>query len=143
MKLVDINVLLYAVNRRSPNHDRVLEWWESALVADEPVGLAWIVLTGFLRLVTHPRVLERPLSIQDAIALVDDWLAQPNVRLVVESADHWTHYRNLIQQTGTAGNLTNDAHLASIAISTGATLVSGDTDFARFRHLRWENPLSI
>ncbi len=143
MKLVDINVLLYAVNRRSPHHDRIRKWWEEALVADEPVGLAWIVLTGFLRLATRPGVLERPLSVEEAIAIVDDWFRQPNVRLVVEDTEHWTRFRELLQQTGTAGNLTNDAHLASIALATGATLVSGDTDFARFQQLRWKNPLSV
>ncbi len=90
---------------------------------------------------THPRVFARPLEPGDAFERIDAWLANPNVRIVHEGDDHWRLLRELLDDTGTAGNLTTDAHLASLAIAHGATLVSCDADFARFTALRWENPV--
>jgi hypothetical protein len=140
VKLVDLNVLLYAVNRDSAHHAACLSWWEEALGRDEPVGLAWVVLLGFLRIATHPAVFPRPLAAEEALARVDRWLAHPKVRLVGEDEAHWPILRELLEATGTAGNLTTDAHLASLAIAHGATLVSCDADLRRFARLRWENP---
>jgi toxin-antitoxin system PIN domain toxin len=143
MKLVDVNVLVYAVDRRSPFHASVRSWWERALSADEAIGLPWIVLLGFLRATTSARVFVQPLTIVAAIDQVEQWLSHPNVRLVRETDAHWRILRELLSQTGTAANLTTDAHLAALAISHGATLASCDADFARFRHLRWEDPAAV
>jgi len=140
MRLVDLNVLLYAVNRDSPQHEAVRSWWEAALSGDEPVGLSWLVLLGFLRLATSAHVFPRPLTPDQAVERVEAWLAHPNVRVVHEREQHWPILRELLAQTGTAGNLTTDAHLAALAISHGATLVSCDADFGRFPHLRWQTP---
>ncbi len=140
MKIVDLNVLLYAVNRDAVQHDRVRRWWETALGGDEPIGLAWIVLLGFLRLACNPRVFVNPLSADEALERVDAWLAHPNTRLVNEADEHWRSLRGLLADTGTSGSLTTDAHLASLAITHGATLASCDADFGRFPGLRWENP---
>jgi uncharacterized protein len=140
MRLVDLNVLLYAVNRDASLHAQVRRWWEDALCGDEPIGLTWIVLLGFLRLTTNARVFARPLDASEALARVETWLNHPNTRIVCETEDHWPILRELLDQAGTAGNLTSDAHLAAIAISLGAKLASCDADFARFRGLRWENP---
>jgi toxin-antitoxin system PIN domain toxin len=142
VKLVDLNVLLYAVNRDSAHHDVIRRWWEDAINGDEPVGLAWVVLLGFLRLSTHPRVFPSPLDAGQAADRVDAWLAQPNVKIVRETDEQWRLLKSQLDETGMAGNLTTDAHLASLAIAHGATLVSCDTDFGRFAKLRWENPLS-
>jgi len=141
MKLVDANILVCAVHRQAAQHERIRQWLESALADEEPIGLAWMVLIAFLRLTTRPGVFQKPLSADESIALVDDWLALPNVRLVVESEEHWRYLKESLRQTGTAGNLTTDAHLAALAIACGATVVSCDADFSRFRQLRWENPL--
>ncbi len=140
MKLVDLNVLLYAVNQDAPEHEAVRSWWEAALAEDEPVGLAWVVVLGFLRLTTSAQVFASPLSASQAIGRVDAWLSHPSIRLVHETEEHWRVFKELLDRAGTAGNLTTDAHLAALAISHGATLVSCDADFGRFPHLRWENP---
>jgi toxin-antitoxin system PIN domain toxin len=140
MKLVDLNILLYALNRDMPRHETVRSWWEATLSGDEPIGLAWMVLLGFLRLATNPHVFSSPLTSSQAIERVDAWLTHPNTRVVHETEEHWHILKSLLDQTGTAGNLTTDAHLAALAMSLGATLVSCDTDFGRFPHLRWENP---
>jgi predicted nucleic acid-binding protein len=77
-----------------------------------------------------------------ALELVETWLAHPNIRIVAEADNHWEILRTLLTEAGTAGNLSSDAHLAALAISRGAVLVSCDSDFSRFRQLRWENPLT-
>ena len=141
MKIVDLNVLLYAVNESAPQHRAVRSWWESALNGSESVGLPWVVVLGFLRLSTNPAIFPHPLSCDGALQKVGTWLAVDSVRVVREREDHWEVLRTLLSESGTAGNLTTDAHLAALAITRGATLVSCDSDFARFKGLRWENPL--
>ena len=94
--LVDLNVVLYAINTAAAHHVEAHTWWKSALNGDEPVGLAWSVVTGFLRLSTHAAALPRPLTIEQACRRVNHWLGQPPVRLV-------------LAETGTGGNLTSDA----------------------------------
>ena len=143
MKVVDVNVLLYAVNEDTDRHTILRRWWEEALNGDESVGLAWIVLSGFLRIATNPKVYPQPLPTDKALAKVDAWLSAGTVSVIVEKPNHWRVLRGLLADAGTAGNLTTDAHLAAIAITHEATLVSCDGDFARFRDLRWENPLHV
>lgn len=141
MKIVDLNVLLYAVNSDAAPHERARAWWEAAVNDEETIGLPWVVLLGFLRLTTNARVFPRPLAPDAATSKVDAWLARDNVRIVSETDDHWGRLKTLLRQSGTAGNLTTDAHLAALAMTRDAVLVSCDTDFARFKGLRWENPL--
>lgn len=140
MKLVDLNVLLYVVNRDSVHHESALGWWEKTLKGDEPVGFAWMVLLGFLRLSSNSAIFPNPLDSEIALDKIGTWLSLEQTRLVRETEDHWHILCALLNDTGTAGNLTTDAHLAALAISHGATLVSFDSEFSRFSGLRWENP---
>lgn len=142
MKLVDVNVLLYAVNEEARQHAAVRRWWERALSGDESIGLPWLVLSGFLRLSTHPRVFPEPLPVDTALKKIDAWLSARPVAAITEKPGHWLVLRRLLSDAETAGNLTADMHLAALAITHGASLVSCDRDFARFDGLRWENPLS-
>ena len=141
MKIVDLNILLYAVNRDAHHHRTVRSWWEQAVSGDELIGLPWIVLLGFLRIATNPDVFPRPLAPETAIKRIDVWVSHPNTRVIFETKDHWRILKSLIEESGTTGNLTTDAHLATLAISYGAILVSCDTDFIRFKHVRWESPV--
>lgn len=141
MKLIDLNILLYVVNKDSIHHAPVLAWWEQALNGDAPLGLPWIVLLGFVRIATNPDIFPRPLDPKAAIGKIDVWLSLDNTRLVQEKEDHWNIFRALLAEAGTGGNLVTDAHLAALAISHGAELISCDTDFARFKGLRWKNPV--
>ena len=143
MKLVDTNLLLYAVNVHAPQHRASLAWLENSLAGDEPIAFDWIVLTGFLRISTTPRVFRQPLTIAEAVQQVTEWLDAPAACTVTATSAHWTTFQELVLATGGTGNLVADAHLAALAISHNATLVSCDTDFARFRRLRWENPLAV
>jgi toxin-antitoxin system PIN domain toxin len=141
VKVVDLNVLLYAVNPSFEQHSRVRQWWEDAMSDDEPIGLTWIVVGGFIRISTNPRIFPRPMETHAALAKIQTWLNHPNTQLAQETGNHWKVLRELLEQTGSAGNLTTDAHLASLAICHGAKLVSCDNDFGRFPGLRWVNPL--
>jgi len=144
VKIVDLNILLYAVNSEAAQHDRARQWWERAVNdQDDAIGLPWLVVLGFLRLSTNPRVFPRPLSFEAATARVDAWLALDTVRVVREKDGHWNILRSLLAASGAAGNLTTDAHLAALALSHDAVLVSSDADFSRFEGLRLENPLRV
>lgn len=142
MKLIDLNLLLYAVNRDAPRHAEARAWLEGTLSGTEPVALPWTVILGFVRITTHSRILARPLTTQQALSVVDGWLDQPSVRVLDPGAEHWSRLRGLLEDVGSAGNLTTDAHLAALAIENGCELSSTDSDFARFPRLHWVNPLA-
>jgi toxin-antitoxin system PIN domain toxin len=140
MKLVDVNILAYVVNRQDDRHQTVLAWWTQALRGSEALALPWVVISGFLRISTHPRVFPNPLSTTQALERVQSWLDHPTIGIISESDDHWPILHQLIRDSGITGKTITDAHLAAMAMSRRATLVSCDRDFARFRQLRWENP---
>ena len=142
MKLVDTNLLVYGVNTASPLHARARSWFQTAVSGDEAIGLPWVSLLGFLRITTSPRALSRPLSAEQAIGIVDGWLALPNVVAISAGDSHWATFRALIEEAGTAGNLTTDAHLAALAVENDCELCSTDSDFARFKGVRWVNPIA-
>lgn len=143
MKVVDLNLLLYAVNRDSKHHERSRAYVEALLTGEETVGLPWVAIIGFIRLATNARLFPRALSLEQVLATLDSWLSQPPVVALSPGDNHWHVLKSLLNDVGTAGNLTTDAHLAALAIENGAELVSTDADFARFRHLRYVNPTSL
>lgn len=141
VKLLDLNLLVYAVDRDAPRHEAARRWLEQALSDDEPVGLAWVVVLGFLRLVTRAAVVRQPLDPAQAFDLVERWLDWPSVEVVRPGPQHWALLRSLLEPLGTAGNLTTDAHLAALALEHRATLCTADDDFRRFPGLRVLKPL--
>ncbi len=142
MKILDVNLLIYAVNRDSPLHAKAKRWLEQSLVEEEPLGFSWLVILAFVRLTTRSGLFQKPFTIGRAFHLVDEWLEQPCARIVQPGQRHLSILRELLTPFGTAGNLTSDAHLAALAIEQSAQLYSCDNDFARFPNLRWKNPLS-
>jgi toxin-antitoxin system PIN domain toxin len=141
MILLDANLLIYAVNGDAPLNRKARPWLESALSGPEAVGFPWSVLLAFLRLTTRPGLFRRPLPADTAFDLVDCWLDRAPATIVHPGPRHLAILRELIEPLGTGGNLASDAHLAALAIEHGAELCSSDTDFARFRGLKWRNPL--
>ena len=141
MILIDTNLWLYATLRETPRHDAAKAWLEATLNGDEPIALPWNVVLAVLRISTQSRLMLQPLRPVQALTLVDSWLQHPLVELVQPGPAHWGLLRQLIEQAGTAGNLTNDAHLAALAIEHNCTLCSADNDFRRFPGLRFRNPL--
>lgn len=140
MYLVDANVLIYAVNARAPHHERARAWLDGALAGNESVGFPWAVLLAFLRLSTSRAVFGRPLTAEQAIAVIRTWLSSPNAITPEPGPRHLESMAALLATAGTAGNLVSDAHLAALAIEDDAVLISFDTDFARFAGLRWQQP---
>lgn len=142
MRLVDVNILLHAVNADAPRHKAASAWWNSCLSGAEPLYMAWATVLGFVRISTNARIFQNPLTVEQASAYVREWLAQPAVRIAVPQPDHWTRVETMLSAAGTAGNLTTDAHLAALAIEYGCEVCSTDTDFARFPGVGWTNPLA-
>ena len=142
MILVDANVLIFAVDRDSPGHAKARAWLEAAFSGGEVIGLAWLVLLAFLRLITREGILRKPLGVEAALAYVEEWLALPSVRIVAPTAAHFGVLAALLRDLGTAGNLTSDAHLAALAIEHSAKICSADRDFLRFPGVELVNPLA-
>lgn len=140
MILPDVNLLVYAVDETSSFHSAANSWLDHALSSTSAVGLCYPTLLGFIRLVTNRRVFSNPLSLEEAIVFVDEWLEQPNVTIVVPTPRHWPLVKDLLHSSGAAGNLTTDAHIAALALEHGYTVYSNDADFGRFQNVRWVNP---
>jgi hypothetical protein len=140
VKIPDANVLIYSVNPATEQHADARAFLSHALGGGEPIGFAWSAVLAFLRLTTRASIFPHPLSVTAAFDVVDAWLQQPAAVAVMPTARHAAVLRSLLQPLGTAGNLTSDAHIAALAIEHGATLVTYDTDFARFSGLRSMTP---
>jgi toxin-antitoxin system PIN domain toxin len=140
VRIVDANVLLYAVNEDALHHDVSRTWLDRALGGADTVGLSWVALLAFVRLSTKREVFARPLEVADAMTQVQDWIAAPGAVVVHPSAAHAELLRQAMADVGLGGNLTNDAHLVALARENRADIVSYDNDFARFTGVRWTTP---
>jgi len=140
MVIVDANVLIYAVNPAGRQHELARRWLDQALGGSETVGLAWVALLAFIRLTTSPSIFPHPLTAHEAGDQVEQWLQAPSAVVASPRARHVSLLRGLLQETGTAGNLTMEAHLAALALEHGADVVSFDRDFARFAGIRHRLP---
>jgi toxin-antitoxin system PIN domain toxin len=140
--LVDANLLLYAADERSPHNSKAIEWITEQLNGPRRVGIPWQSLAAFLRIATHPRVSARPLTPAVAWQQVTDWLAAPAAWVPAPGPSHAELLGDLVTRYEIAGNLVPDAQLAALALEHGLAVCSADTDFARFKEIRWENPLA-
>jgi toxin-antitoxin system PIN domain toxin len=137
----DVNLLLYASITTFEQHAIAREWLSAALNGETQVLLPGVAVFGFVRIATNPRIFESPISVGDAIASVETWLAQPHVHFLAPGPRFTDIAFGLLRKLGAAGNLTTDVQLAAHAIENQATLYSHDTDFARIPGLRWIDPL--
>lgn len=141
MIVPDVNLLVYAQISSFPQHAKARRWWEDLLNGEREVGLAAPAVFGFVRLATSRTVFDRPLTVPEALERVRDWLALGHVVFAIPGPRHFEIAAGLLREVGSAGNLTTDAQLASIAIEHQGEVHSNDTDFGRFPGLRWINPL--
>jgi toxin-antitoxin system PIN domain toxin len=139
--LVDANILLYAEDKLSPQHEAARTWWDAQLSGSSPVCLCWTVISVFIRIASNSRVFENPLSVAQTIKRVQSWLDQPCVRLIEPTDRHWPVFQLMLTEGQALGNLVMDAHFAALAVQHGCELMSTDMDFARFPRLKWANPL--
>ena len=141
MQLVDVSVLVYAYREDAPDHGAYRAWLEDLLDADRAYGMADLVLSGFLRVVTHPRVFTPPSPLEHAMGFADQVRNQPHRVAVSPGPRHWDVFQRLCRQAGAKGNLVPDAYLAALAIESGSEWITTDRDYARFPGLRWKHPL--
>lgn len=143
MIIPDVNLLLYAYNPNSTHHTAAGNWWEQTITGPRQVGLAWVTILGFIRISTHRIASPNPVFPSEAMRRVRSWLDNQRVRIITPGESHANILFRLLEDLGTAGNLTTDAHLAALAMEYQAEIASTDTDFARFKGLRWFNPLKV
>jgi toxin-antitoxin system PIN domain toxin len=142
MLIPDVNVLVYAHRLDSPEHGAYAGWLQRLARGVEPFALSELVLSGFLRLVTNPRVFRQPTPIERALDFVDQLCTRPTARLVRPGSQHWNIFTDLCRQTGGRGAFLADLYHAAVAIEHGCEWVTADADFARIPGLRWRHPLA-
>lgn len=140
MRLHDVNVLVYAYRGDAPGHAEFRSAFESDILSDAAFAVSELVLSGFLRIVTHPRIFKTPTPLVDALEFVDRVQSQPNAVAVRPGPRHWDIFKYLATQAGAKGNLIPDAYLAALAVESGSEWVTADRDYARFDGLRWRHP---
>jgi toxin-antitoxin system PIN domain toxin len=138
--LCDVNVLVYAHREDSTGHRRYREWLEALVNGEQAYAMSGLVLSGFMRVVTHPKVFERPSTLRDAIAFCAQLREQPGCVHVQPGPRHWDIFRRLCLEGSVRGNLVSDAYIAALAMESGCELVTTDRDFGRFEGLRWRPP---
>ncbi len=141
MILLDVNVLVYAHRRDAARHDEYRNWLELVLTGAQPYGISDLVLSGFLRVVTHPRVFRDPTPLGKALAFASGVRDRPNRVRVEPGMRHWDLFREVCRRAEARGNLVPDAYLAAMAIESGAEWITTDRDFSRFVGLRTRHPL--
>ena len=142
MILPDVNVLVLAHRRDHDEHDQVRSWLEDEVNSDSPFALADLAVSGFLRIVTNPRIYQRPSRLATAVEFIDGLVEQPICIAVSAGPNHWPIFRRVLVAADARGNLVPDAHLAAIAIEHGATIATRDRGFARFADVRWLDPVA-
>lgn len=140
MRVVDTNVLLYAVNASDAHHRSSVTWLDSALDGDDNVGFVWNALLGFARIATNTRLFPRALAVEEAMAQVHDWISAPSAHVLNPGERHPMILESVLTKSGSTGNLVNDAHLAALAIEHRASVVTFDRDFDRFEDVRFFSP---
>jgi len=139
--LPDVNVLVYAPRRDSVHHEACRRFVESMLASDQAYGISDLVVSGFLRIVTHPRVFNPPSSLDAALAFASELLTPEHAVRIAPGPRHWEIFDRVCRDADAKGNLIADAYLAALAIESGCDWITTDGDFARFRGLSWRRPL--
>ena len=140
MVLPDVNILVAAHRADAPAHANCQPWLASVLRGDEAFAVSELVLSGFLRIVTHPRVFSVPSPLDTAMDFVGAIRRQPHCITVNPGPRHWEIFSRLCRDAEVSGNLVPDAYLAALAIEHGCEWITLDGDFARFEGLRWRRP---
>jgi hypothetical protein len=141
--VVDANLLIYSYDTRSPYYSKSHAWIETVFSGTEQVGLPWQSISAFLRVLTNRRLPGRGVTLDQAVGTVDDWLKEPNVRIMVPGDGYWSVLRRMIVDGQASGPLVSDAEIAAVTIEYGGVLYTADRDFARFPGLRSVNPLEL
>lgn len=142
MLLPDVNVLVYAHRVESPDHDRYAQWLRALAVGMEPFALSELGASGFVRIVTNPKIWDEPTSVEDALRFIENLRTRSNARLLTHGPASWAIFAQICVRANARGKLVADAYHAALAIEHGCELATADGDFARFHGLRWRHPLA-
>ena len=142
MLLLDVNVWIYAHREDTPRHKDFKQYVETLLGNDAPFGVSNLVMGGFLRVVTHPKVFDPPTPLPIAIQFAESIVGHPDAVLVFPGGRHWGIFMDLCRKVDARGNLVSDAYFAALAIESGNTWVTTDRDYSRFPGLEWKHPLT-
>jgi len=140
--LIDVNVLVYAHRADATGHTRYRDWLQSIVNSDAGYGLSDLALSGFLRVVTHPRIFQRPTPLKTALDFISEIRDRSNCIPISAGPRHWEIFVRLCQTVNARGNLIPDAFFAALAIESGTEWITTDRDYARFPGLRWRHPIS-
>ena len=141
MILPDVNVLVYAHKTGTAQHEQYRDWLLAELDGPVPVAVSELVLSAVVRVVTHPRVFDRPSSPRAALDYVT-WLRDhPGTVVVGPGRRNWQVFAGLVADAEARGDLVPDAYHAALAIEHGCEWITTDRDYARFTGLRWRHPL--
>ena len=141
MILPDVNILVYAHREDAPGHKAMREWLENAVNGDHAYGMSDLVLSSFVRIVTHPAIFSPPSSIADALKFCMQIRDRPHCVRLLPGTRHWEIFADLCRSANAKGNLVPDAYLAALAIESGSEWITTDRDYSRFPGLRWRHPL--
>lgn len=141
MILFDVNILVYAHRADAPNHADYKQWLENRLGSPESCGVSDLVLSGCLRVITHPKVFLIPTPVDQAFRFVEQIRSHPNVRIMSPGPAHWSIFSDLCKSINARGNFVPDAYHAALAIETGCEWATTDRGFARFPKLKLRHPL--
>lgn len=142
MILFDVNVLVYAHREDAPGHHDYRRWLENAIGSKSVYGVSDMVLSGFVRIVTHPRIFSPPSPMSSALQFAETIRSQPNAVRMMPGPRHWEIFADLCRAAGIRGNLVADAYHAALAIESGSEWITTDGDFSRFPGLHWRHPLA-
>ena len=142
MLLTDVNVLIYAHRGDATDHAWYKTWIDEMLAGEAVFGVSELVLSGFVRVTTHPRVFKQPTPLDIALDFADRLRTHGNAVAVAPGERHWSIFTRLCRDAGAKGNLIPDAYLAALAIESGSEWITTDRDYARFTGLRWKHPLT-
>lgn len=141
MILPDVNVLVYAYRKDTEDHSAYHRWLQDVVNGDEAYGLSDIALSGFIRIVTHPRVFKQPSALNEALVFVRQLRDLPHCVSIAPGPRHWGIFLRLCSEASVKGNLVPDAYYAAMAIESACEWITTDRDFGRFPGLRWRHPL--
>lgn len=142
MIIPDLNLIIYTYDQRSPQHAKAHLWWAELLLGDEPVGIPWVVVTGFIRLTTRPGILPQTLTSSQALQVVRQWMTRPHVSAISPTDRHLETLAGLLVAIGNGPNTVTDAHIGALAMEHDAVVHSNDRIFAQFPDVQWHNPIA-
>jgi toxin-antitoxin system PIN domain toxin len=138
---VDTNILIYSVREESPYYRQALTLMTSFAESRDPWAIPWPCVYEFLRVVTHPKVLERPNTIEDALERIERLRESPSLVMLGDGPGHLRHLLKTFRESAAIGNLVHDAHIATLCLEHGVSeLYTMDRDFSRFPSLRVVHP---